>query len=98
MKIDLSTVEVKLIDRALRVWESEASTSALMEAMIAMLLCPPDQKAKEKARIDAEMKTAAAEGEHRRRTTTLLRAKMYQAQAQNSEHEVESKDLTPNRI
>ncbi len=90
MRVNLSNTEIELIEKALDTYEREASSEALMGSMLGMMLTPKDQRDEEKLRFKAEMEKAEEEMRHRRRVSTLLRAKLYQASALESEHVIET--------
>lgn len=93
MKIDLSQREIAILDDALVAWQtqpqSEGFSASLMTAIFKGLakrdgaeLEPPDEP-------KLAMKEAMAESKTRERQALLLRAKLSQASALSSEHEVE---------
>ena len=88
MTIELSQHEINIIEQALDVWEKDASTGALMGTMLGAMLSPRDERDKWKDDSKREMEKATDEGNRRKRVSTLLRAKLYQADAKQAEHTI----------
>jgi hypothetical protein len=84
--VTLSAHEVRVIENALEIWESEPGNKALFASMTQMLTIrdPIEQQRK----TDAEFAKADAEKASRKRQSVLLRAKLMQAEATASEHAV----------
>jgi len=101
MKIELSQFEVELLDQALSVWEkephSEASMSGLVGVMLAGITGRENPEGAESIRGDVKLMRTQAEKtvQKRRLQAALLRAKLLQGLAIDSEHSVEENPLTP---
>lgn len=95
MKIDLSKHEVELIDNALQEWEAAAQRDSCMGMMVEALVTPREERAHLRQKIAAERASATQEQQRRRRVATLLRAKLFQAEASDSEHTVEREVAPP---
>jgi hypothetical protein len=95
MNIDLSQHELDLLDEALIAWQSapssEGSSQALMGAILGGITREddsPSARANAFAETKALMEKARQESKSRERTALLLRAKLAQASARASEHEI----------
>jgi hypothetical protein len=100
MKVELSQFEVELLDSALTAWEAEPSGDAMMTGFVgAMLggLAGPESVERLKKDRDEIKSRAVKESQKRRLKAALLRAKLLQALAVDSEHSVEENPLTPPR-
>ena len=86
MQIDLNKAEIELLDKALETWEKDAHSGALMGSLMSAMLCPKEERVGEETRRALEMKKAAEETQSRRFKSVLLRAKLYQALARESEY------------
>lgn len=89
MTIDLNNHELEMLEKALDCYEKDAGSGALFGGMLGMMLSPKEERAGEKKRFEQEMDKAQIEAHNRRVQTTLLRAKLYQAMARESEHVLE---------
>lgn len=101
MKVELTGAEVKLIEEAMDVWEKEPHASGMVGMMMGSMLSSlgdgdKEQRARERAKmVEEERKKSQDEAMRRRRVSTLLRAKLYQAEASLSEHEVDKVSAFP---
>jgi hypothetical protein len=93
MKIDLSPFEIELLDKALDAYEAQPSSSGFIGALLGAAILRDEQKAEEfmrKQQTEAERVT-----KQRRMKVALLRAKLLQAVAIDSEHSLEENPFTP---
>jgi patatin-like phospholipase/acyl hydrolase len=88
MQIELSQSEMTILEQALDCWEKDASTGAMMGGLFSLMLSPKDERDNAKNAFKSEQEKALSEGQRRKRVSTLLRAKIYQAAALASEHEI----------
>lgn len=88
MQVNLCQEEINILEQALDTWEKDASTSGLFGMMVGALFCSKEERDNEKERQAIELAKGQAEGLRRKRVSTLLRAKLYQADAHMSEHNV----------
>lgn len=102
MKIELSQFEVELLDAALTVWEKEPSTDASMSGIMGAIfsgIAGRDGNSETAATIKNDMKQMRADADKsvqkRRIQAALLRAKLLQSLAIDSEHAVEQSAITP---
>jgi hypothetical protein len=98
MKIELSKFEVELLDRSLDAYESEPVTTGFSISILTSML--GRQRTAEEVKRDAldQRDSAQKECGKRRLQAALLRAKLLQALAVDSEHCVEENPLTPPRL
>lgn len=89
MTIELNKPEIELIDQALEVWEKEEQQTTMMTSLFSAILCPPEQREKEKATSAEAMKKAKDATTERRMKATLIRARLFQALTRQSEHDVD---------
>lgn len=88
MQVELNKIEVELIDKALEVWEKEAHSAPMFTSLVSAMLCPKEERDGEKLRREKDFRDADVEARNRRTKSILLRAKLIQALARESEHEV----------
>jgi hypothetical protein len=86
MQVDLNKKELEILDSALQAWEKEASGNAMIGSMFAAILVKDEDRMKEVT--DRQMAKAAEKDALRKTQSLLLRAKLAQAAAPESEHEV----------
>jgi hypothetical protein len=86
MEVNLSKMEVEMLDEALDTWEEEASRSALMSMMMTAVFSAPEERDGAKNKCLENMDRARREQQQRRLKAALLRAKLLQALARESEH------------
>lgn len=103
MKIELSQFEVELLDQALSVWEKEPSTDAAMGGIIGTILTGMAGRGHADGdAMRAEMKSSRDDAEKkvqkRRLQAALLRAKLLQELAVNSEDSLEENAATPPQV
>jgi len=87
MQIELSKAEVELLDTALEAWEKEAHTEGLIEAIVRGMM-QPRTEAEARKETKAAFEVARSQGKTRRMKALMLRAKLFQALARESEHDV----------
>lgn len=90
MKVELSKTEVEMIGQALDAWEKQAQSDAAMGSMFTAIILGRHDKDQARREIELEHKKANDETSSRRTRSIMLRAKLIQAEAQNSEHELET--------
>lgn len=90
MNINLNKAELQLIDKALDAYEKEATSNSLMSSLLGAMLTPKDSLSLDKFLEQERQLQDKATQENRRRkhATIMLKAKLYQAEAVASEHEV----------
>jgi hypothetical protein len=86
MQIDLNKSEIELLDKALETWEKDAHSGALMGSVFGAMLTPKGSESEAQEEMRKSMKRADEETHSRRIKSVLLRAKLYQALARESEH------------
>ena len=89
MIVELSNNEIELISKALKSWEEAKRREHMMTTMITAVLCPPELRDTEMAKLRNETADVEKETSKREQQSTLLQAKLYQAQARDSEHTLE---------
>ncbi len=94
MKIGLSKFEVELLDQALEAWEKEPQSDAALGSIFAALISGPANAERTKALMLEERQRGKQEQTSRRLKATLLRAKLLQSLALDSEHNFEN-PVTP---
>jgi 1-deoxy-D-xylulose 5-phosphate reductoisomerase len=104
LKIDLSKFEVEMLDAALNVWEKEPSADAAMGGIMGVILSgisgrAGDPTGAETIKNDMRQMRSDAEKtvQKRRLQAALLRAKLLQVLAIDSEHTLEENPATPPR-
>lgn len=90
MKIELSVKEVEMIDVALKEWERAAHSDGMTGTLLATMFTPKEERDKVKDDIERRMAKATEEARRRERASLPLRAKLAQACAAQSEHDVEA--------
>ena len=93
MKIDLSKNEITLLDEALQAWERDPQRDAAMGSVMTRIfsLAVPKEHRSEITSGDGQVRLEAeVEVSKRRRQATMLRAKLFQAEALDSEHFTEN--------
>ncbi len=88
MQIDLSKTEIELIDKALEVWEKDPMSSQTFSLLAGSVLCPTSQREEFKAETATRMKEGEKEVQVRRMRSVMLRAKLFQGLARESEHDL----------
>lgn len=86
MQIELNQKEIETINDALVVWETANESSSLVGAMMMTVLCKDEEHAK--LVVDRKMAEAKDKDRVRKTQSLLLRAKLAQASALQSEHEI----------
>lgn len=86
MTVELSEPEIKLLDKALEAWEHEDMGQAMMSSLIGAVLSPKESRGDFKTGMQREIAEAKDRGQQKRIKATLLRAKLFQALARESEH------------
>lgn len=90
MRVELNKHELDILDQALDSYEKEAGNGALFSGMIGCMLSSKEERDNEKSRFRTEMEKAREEARQRKQQTTLIRAKLYQAMAIESEHVIDA--------
>ena len=90
MNVQLSRPEVELIEQALKLWTEEPHHRMLSASMMGAMLRGVTGQSKEELQSDMmkDQAQARAEAALRERQSLLLRAKLLQAQARESEHDI----------
>jgi hypothetical protein len=91
MKVELNQKEVEIINEALELWQTKPTSDSLFDNMLGAMLCPKEERENEKIRLGLEMKSAQQKVAHRKAQSILLQAKLMQAQALESEHDLDHK-------
>lgn len=86
MTVELNKPEIELLDQALEVWEREDIGSAMMSSMLGAMLSPKESREDYKAEMQRDLAEAKNKCQQKRIKATLLRAKLFQALARESEH------------
>jgi hypothetical protein len=84
--VELNKPEIELLDKALESWEREDMGQAMMSSMVGAILSPKEDRGDYKAAMKVELAEAANSCQQKRIKATLLRAKLFQALARESEH------------
>lgn len=101
MKIELSQFEVEMLDAALTVWEKEPSADAAMGGIMGAIFAGMAGRKNPEHRdtIKDDMRNMRNDAEKlvqkRRLQAALLRAKLLQGLAVNSEHSFDENPFTP---
>lgn len=90
MKIELSVKEVEMIDTALKAWERAPHSEGMTCTLLTTMLTPKEDREKVTDHVKEEMAKAGAEARRREAASLLLRAKLAQACAAQSEHDIEA--------
>lgn len=85
MTIELNKTEIELLDKAMQSWETEPAQTALMQTMVKAMLCRREDQDETKEECEKDLAKGTVETQDRRRTSTLLRAKLIQALNRESE-------------
>jgi hypothetical protein len=88
MIIDLSKTELELISESIELWEKEPHSNGFSSMLMECMLTPKEDRDGFKEKIKEGTDKATAESNRRKRVAILLRAKLIQAEAKASEHEV----------
>jgi hypothetical protein len=88
MIIDLSKTELELISESIDLWEKEPHSAGLSSMLMGAMFCPKEERDSLKDTVKKDMDKATLEANRRKRVAILLRAKLIQAEAKASEHEV----------
>lgn len=86
MTVELSKSEIELIDKALETWERDDMSTAMMSSMLGSMIGPRVSETESKARIRQEIEEAQDKCQQKRIKAALLRAKLFQSLARDSEH------------
>lgn len=86
MQVELNRKEIQILDEALVAWEKESTSTAMVGSMFASMLIRDEEKAKDVC--EKHMREAASKDKNRKNQSLMLRAKLAQADAQLSEHEI----------
>lgn len=97
MKVELSKFEVELLDQALQVWESQPMTDGMMGSILGSMLMRDQPKEDRERHTRQEIEDSRQKVSKRRLQSTLLRAKLLQGLASDSEHNLEETRATPPR-
>lgn len=94
MQVNLSKIDLDLLEKALDAYESAPTQDGLMTSMFTAIL-PSENTSKEVRRqqMEQELKKAGDERSNRRRQATLLRAKLYKAAAMESKHDLSTTEV-----
>ncbi len=96
MKVDLNAKELEILDAALVAWQNQPASDGFGKSLMGVMLRGVMRKAEaseeeieqERAESQAEMQRTQDEAKSRGRQVLLLRAKLCQASAIESEHVV----------
>lgn len=77
MQVDLNQDEIQTLMSALKVWQNEAQSGALIGSLITAMVSKNELEAKEK--VKQEMDAANMEGKVREQTSIMLQAKLLTA-------------------
>jgi len=84
MQIEISKSEIELLDKALEVWEKDASSQALMGLMLHAMVGPKASEDELNDKTEKRMKLIENETQSRRVKSVFLRAKLFQALARGT--------------
>lgn len=88
MTIELSGAELELIESALDVWERECQQSAMLAGVMETVMVPREARQETNKKVHKDLDDAEAEAKIRKRKSVFLRAKLMQASARESEHDL----------
>jgi hypothetical protein len=90
MTVDLSKAELALLDEALKGWASAPIRDGMGSTLLGVMLSSREERGERgemQEKIQTEMVTAQNIARLRERQALMLRAKLYQAEAKDSEHQ-----------
>lgn len=83
MTVELSSSEIDLLDEALKAWEKQPISEGFGTAMLRAVVGPKESR---RETMEAEIAEVEKDSKARERRALLLRAKLMQASARESEH------------
>lgn len=88
MNVELSKNEIELLDTALQSWEKEPGLSAMFYSMLKLALAPKEQEQEAQKSSENSIRDAEKETQSRRIKAVMIRAKLFQVLARESEHDL----------
>lgn len=88
MNVELSKNEIELLDTALQSWEKEPGSSEMLSSMLKLMLTPKEHVEETHRLSEGSMKAAEKESQSRRIKAVMIRARLFQVLARESEHDL----------
>ena len=89
MNVELSKVEMELLDEALKCWQDSPNRDGFGEAMVAAICSKGSTDEQRTGEMKSVMEKSKQMALSRERKAFLLRAKLIQALTRDSEHTIE---------
>lgn len=88
MTVELNKNEIGLLDSALQSWEKEPGMSAMFSSMLKIVLAPKEREEEAQQSSESSIQAAEKESQSRRIKAVMIRAKLFQVLARESEHDL----------